>query len=85
VGKWDGQALRIDVSIKIFFFASTKLLASTTLRNILGTKNLSEILSDREHIARDILAHLDTATDAWGIKVCIIGIGHQGILGLSNG
>lgn len=51
------------------FYFSTKLLASTTLRNILGTKNLSEILSDREHIARDILAHLDTATDAWGIKV----------------
>ena len=31
--------------------ASTKLLAATTLRNILGTKALSEILSDREHIA----------------------------------
>ncbi len=26
---------------------STQLLASTTLRNVLGTKNLSEILSDR--------------------------------------
>jgi len=49
--------------------SSTKLLASTTLRNILGTKNLSEILSDREHIARDILGHLDSATDPWGIKV----------------
>ena len=48
---------------------STKLLASTTLRNILGTKNLSEILSDREHIAADILGHLDSATDPWGIKV----------------
>ena len=31
--------------------ASTKLLAATTLRNVLGTKNLSEILSDRENIA----------------------------------
>ena len=36
---------------------------------MLGTKSLSEILSDREHIAKDILAHLDAATDAWGIKV----------------
>jgi len=35
---------------------STKLLASTTLRTILGTKSLSEILSDRETIAGDILA-----------------------------
>merc|ERR1712107_316991 len=29
---------------------STRLLAQTTLRNILGTKNLHEILSDRESI-----------------------------------
>ena len=33
---------------------STKLLASTTLRTILGTKSLAEILSDREKIATDI-------------------------------
>lgn len=31
--------------------ASTKLLAATTLRNIMGTKTLSEVLSDRETIA----------------------------------
>lgn len=30
---------------------STRLLAATTLRNVLGTKNLSEILSDRESIS----------------------------------
>ena len=48
---------------------STKLLASTTLRTILGTKNLSEILSDRENIAEDILSNLDRATDPWGVKV----------------
>ena len=30
---------------------STRLLAQTTLRNILGTKNLHEILSDRESIS----------------------------------
>ncbi len=30
---------------------STRLLAQTTLRNILGMRNLSEILSDREAIA----------------------------------
>merc|ERR1712020_635028 len=50
---------------------STKLLASTTLRTILGTKNLAEILSDREIIAKDILTHLDGATDPWGIQVMI--------------
>ncbi len=48
---------------------STKLLASTTLRTILGTKNLSEILSDRESIAEDLLHQIDSATDPWGVKV----------------
>ena len=48
---------------------STLLLASTTLRNILGTKNLSEILADRDKIADEMLQMLDGATDSWGIKV----------------
>lgn len=31
--------------------SSTRLLAQTTLRNALGTKNLAELLSDREGIS----------------------------------
>ena len=38
--------------------ASTKLLAATTLRNVLGTKVLSEILSDRESIAHTMQVSL---------------------------
>jgi len=49
--------------------ASTMLLAQTTLRNILGTRSLSEILSDRKGISADLLRILDEATDPWGIKV----------------
>merc|ERR1719222_1101560 len=48
---------------------STRLLAQTTLRNILGTKNLHEILSDRESISGSMQTVLDYATTAWGIKV----------------
>merc|ERR1719203_2415258 len=48
---------------------ATKLLASTTLRNTLGTKTLSEILADREQIAGHMLESLDLATDPWGVKV----------------
>jgi len=47
---------------------STRLLASTTLRNMLGTKNLHDILADREEIARTMLEQLDHATDNWGIR-----------------
>ena len=38
-------------------------------RNILGTKTLSELLSDRENIATDLKSMIDTATDPWGIDV----------------
>uniref|UniRef100_A0A3Q2QNE9 Stomatin (EPB72)-like 3a n=1 Tax=Fundulus heteroclitus TaxID=8078 RepID=A0A3Q2QNE9_FUNHE len=49
--------------------SSTRLLAQTTLRNVLGTKNLSELLSDREGISLSMQEALDDATDSWGIKV----------------
>merc|ERR1719226_369038 len=48
---------------------STRLLAATTLRNVLGTKTLAEILSEREMIAHDMQSSLDDATDPWGVKV----------------
>ncbi|XP_049636016.1 stomatin-like [Suncus etruscus] len=49
--------------------AATHLLAQTTLRNVLSTKNLSQILSDREEIVHNMQNTLDDATDGWGIKV----------------
>lgn len=48
---------------------STRLLAATTLRNVLGTKNLAEILSDRDNICHSMQSSLDQATDPWGVKV----------------
>ncbi|XP_064159066.1 stomatin-like isoform X1 [Anguilla rostrata] len=48
---------------------STHLLAQTTLRNVLGTKNLAELLSDREGMSRSMQVCLDEATNPWGIKV----------------
>ncbi|KAJ3660879.1 hypothetical protein Zmor_005308 [Zophobas morio] len=48
---------------------STRLLAMTTLRNILGTRNLSDILADRETISHIMQTSLDAATDPWGVKV----------------
>jgi len=51
------------------FSHSTRLLAATTLRNVLGTKNLSEILSERDIISAVMKAALDEATDPWGVRV----------------
>ena len=36
------------------YSGSAKLLAATTLRNVLGTRNLGDILSERESIAQEI-------------------------------
>ena len=44
---------------------STRLLAATTLRNILGTKTLQEVLQDRESLAHHMQEILDDATDVW--------------------
>ena len=36
------------------YSGSVRLLAATTLRNVLGTMNLGDILSQREYIAREM-------------------------------
>ncbi|VDK56169.1 unnamed protein product [Anisakis simplex] len=48
---------------------STKLLAQTTLRNVLGTRTLSEMLSERDSIANVIEKVLEEGTDPWGVQV----------------
>ena len=42
--------------------SSTRLLAQTTLRNILGTKDLYEILSNRESISGSMQANKKIST-----------------------
>ncbi|KAK4885782.1 hypothetical protein RN001_002053 [Aquatica leii] len=51
------------------YCSSTRLLAMTTLRNMLGTKNLSELLSEREIISSNMKTLLDNATNEWGVKI----------------
>ena len=44
-------------------------MAQTTLRNTLGTKTLTQVLSERESISEEMQNVLDEATDPWGITV----------------
>ena len=44
-------------------------LTATTLRNIVGSLELDETLTSRDHINVEMRAILDEATDAWGIKI----------------
>ena len=51
------------------YSGSARLLAATMLRNVLGTKNLGDILSERESIAQEMQELLHEATEPWGVKV----------------
>ena len=51
--------------MKLYIF----IILVHALRNVLGTKNLSEILSDRETIGETMHHMLDKATDPWGVHV----------------
>jgi regulator of protease activity HflC (stomatin/prohibitin superfamily) len=44
-------------------------LAQTTLRAIIGSMELDEVLNKREFINSKLLETLDKDTDAWGVKV----------------
>ncbi|CAG4977235.1 unnamed protein product [Colias eurytheme] len=48
---------------------ATQFLASTTLRNALGTTNLSELLVNRPAISRQVFELMKNTTKEWGVKV----------------
>lgn len=49
--------------------AAIEQLAVTTLRNVLGSLQLEEALTSRDHINGQLSTTLDEATGKWGIKV----------------
>jgi len=51
------------------YSGSARLLAATTLRNVLGTMTLGDILCQRESIAREMKSTLDEGTEPWGVMV----------------
>ena len=61
------------------YYAATSQLAQTTLRSVLGKHELDEMLAERDKLNVDIQKILDSATDAWGIKVANVEIKHVDI------
>ncbi|NBX92091.1 MAG: slipin family protein [Proteobacteria bacterium] len=56
------------------YLESTFQYAQTTLRSVLGSVDLDEVLSERETLNQRIKAILDQHTEPWGVKVSAVEI-----------
>ena len=56
------------IEVENFYYAISQY-AQTTMRNIVGSVTLDELLSKRDEIADKIKEIVDKETDEWGIKV----------------
>ncbi len=62
------DAQKAIIEVEDFRYAISQY-AQTTMRNIVGSVTLDELLSNRDQIANRILDIVDKETDAWGLKV----------------
>jgi regulator of protease activity HflC (stomatin/prohibitin superfamily) len=51
---------------------ATSQIAQTTLRSVLGQKNLDDLLTNREEINEELQKIIDEQTEPWGIKVSVV-------------
>jgi regulator of protease activity HflC (stomatin/prohibitin superfamily) len=51
---------------------ATSQISQTTLRSVLGQKDLDDLLTNREQINDELQSIIDEQTDPWGIKVSVV-------------
>ena len=62
------DATKSVLAVENYYYA-VEQLAQTTMRNIVGSVTLDELLAEREKISEEICKIIDAATDPWGVKV----------------
>lgn len=62
------DAAKAYLEVEDFRYAISQL-AQTTMRNIVGSADLDEVLSQRERLSNNIREIIDKESDAWGLKV----------------
>lgn len=62
------DAAKAILEVENFRFAVSQL-AQTTMRNIVGSAELDEVLAERDKLSERIKEVVDSETDAWGISV----------------
>ena len=63
--------LKSVVEVQDYLYATSQL-AQTTLRSVLGTVALDDLLSEREKLNARLQEIIDQHTDPWGIKVALV-------------
>lgn len=56
------------LEVENYFWAMSQM-AQTTMRNVVGTKTLDELLQNRETVSNEIETVIDKESDVWGVKV----------------
>ena len=51
---------------------ATSQISQTTLRSVLGQKDLDDLLTNREAINEELQVIIDEQTDPWGVKVSVV-------------
>ncbi|HKZ26460.1 MAG TPA: slipin family protein, partial [Rubrobacteraceae bacterium] len=54
------------------YVLATSQISQTTLRSVLGQKDLDDLLTDREAINEELQVIIDEHTEPWGIKVSVV-------------
>jgi regulator of protease activity HflC (stomatin/prohibitin superfamily) len=54
------------------YVLATSQISQTTLRSVLGQKDLDDMLTDRESINEELQSIIDEQTDPWGVKVSVV-------------
>ena len=62
------DASKSVLAVQNYYYAVSQL-AQTTMRNVVGSVTLDELLSERQKLSDQICTIIDEATDPWGIKV----------------
>ena len=62
------DAAKSILAVENFNYAVSQL-AQTTMRNVVGSVSLDELLTEREKLSSEICKIVDQETDPWGVKV----------------
>jgi regulator of protease activity HflC (stomatin/prohibitin superfamily) len=65
--------VRAIVEVENYLYATSQE-AQTTLRSILGSAHLDELLSERERLGHALQEVIDLHTDPWGVKVIQVAV-----------